>query len=141
MTNKQYKALVTDRIFFGGVHAIDELMANEKIDVIYDLRADVDGSLPSEISIHQPLLDDENDQDNSVREAVNKVLEAYREGKNVYFHCNTGRGRGGTLAAATLLELGKAETVEEAELMTQAIRPETNIKPAFKESLKRLYGK
>ena len=139
MTNKPYKALVTDRIFFGGVDAIEELMANEKIDVIYDLRADVDGELPSEISIHQPLLDDMESQDDSIREAVNKVMEAYREGKNVYFHCNTGRGRGGTLAAATLLELGKAENVEEAELMTEAIRPETNIKPAFKEALKRLY--
>ncbi|GEN84120.1 hypothetical protein SLU01_24320 [Sporosarcina luteola] len=139
MTNKPYKAIVTDRIFFGGVDAIEELMANEKIDVIYDLRADVDGELPSEISIHQPLLDDAESQDDSIREAVNKVMEAYREGKNVYFHCNTGRGRGGTLAAATLLELGKAENVEEAELMTEAIRPETNIKPAFKEALKRLY--
>lgn len=141
MTNKPYKALVTDRIFFGGVDAIDELMANEKIDVIYDLRAKVDGPLPSDVSVHQPLLDDENEQDNSIREAVNKVMDAYKEGKNVYFHCNTGRGRGGTLAAATLLELGKAENVEEAELMTQAIRPETNIKPTFKASLNRIYGK
>src|SRR5690606_12788400 len=118
-----------------------ELMANEKIDVIYDLRATVDGPLPSDISVHQPLPDDENEQDNSIREAVKNVVEAYKEGKNVYFHCNTGRGRGGTLAAATLLELGKAENVEEAELMTEAIRPETNIKPAFKEALNRLYGK
>lgn len=142
MTNKPYKALVTDRIFFGGVDAIDELMANENIDVIYDLRAEVDGALPKDISIHQPLLDDnEREQDNSIREAVDKVIKAYKEGKNIYFHCNTGRGRGGTLAAATLLELGKAETVEEAELMTQAIRPETNIKPAFKASLNRLYEK
>ena len=140
MTNKPYKALVTDRIFFGGVDAIDELMANEKIDVIYDLRAEIDGPLPSDISIHQPLLDNESEQDNSIREAVDKVMKAYKEGKNIYFHCNTGRGRGGTLAAATLIELGKAETVEEAELMAQAIRPETNIKPAFKESLNRLYG-
>ncbi|WP_252502562.1 dual specificity protein phosphatase family protein [Sporosarcina sp. Marseille-Q4943] len=141
MTNKPYKALVTDRIFFGGVNAIDELLANEKIDIIYDLRAEVDDPLPSDISIHQPLLDDADEQDNSIREAVNKVMEAYKDGKNIYFHCNTGRGRGGTLAAATLLELGKAENVEEAELMTQAIRPETNIKPAFKDALNRLYGK
>lgn len=140
MTNKPYKALVTDRIFFGGVDAIEELMANEKIDVIFDLRAEVEGSLPSNVSIHQPLLDGADEQDNSIREAVNKVMEAYKEGKNVYFHCNTGKGRGGTLAAATLIELGKAENVEEAELMTQAIRPETNIKPAFKEALNRLYG-
>lgn len=141
MTNKPYKALVRDQIFFGGVDAIEELRKDEKIDVIYDLRAKVDGPLPSNISVHQPLLDDENEQDNSIREAVDKVMEAYKEGKNVYFHCNTGRGRGGTLAAATLLELGKAENVEEAELMTQAIRPETNIKPAFKAALNRLYGK
>lgn len=140
MTNKKYKALVTDRIFFGGVDAIDELMANEKVDVIYDLRATVDGPLPSEISVHQPLLDDEDGQDTSIRRAVDNVMKAYNEGKNVYFHCNTGRGRGGTLAAATLLELGKAENVEEAELMTQAIRPETNIKPAFKAALNRIYG-
>ena len=59
MKNKQYKALVTDRIFFGGVDAIDELIENEKIDVIYDLRAKVDGPLSSDISVHQPLLDDE----------------------------------------------------------------------------------
>ncbi|WP_432357954.1 protein-tyrosine phosphatase family protein [Sporosarcina sp. UB5] len=139
MTNKPYKALVTDRIFFGGVNAIDELLASEKIDVIYDLRAEVDGPLPSTISVHQPLLDDAEAQDESIREAVNKVLEAYKSGKNVYFHCNTGRGRGGTLAAATLIELGKAENVEEAELMTRTIRPETNIKPAFKAALNRLY--
>lgn len=139
MTNKPYKALVTDRIFFGGVDAIEEVIANEKIDVIYDLRATVNGELPSELSIHQPLLDDAGAQDDSIREAVSKVIEAYKEGKNIYFHCNTGRGRGGTLAAATLLELGKAENIEEAELMTTTIRPETNIKPAFKEALKRIY--
>ncbi|MCG7344512.1 protein tyrosine phosphatase [Sporosarcina sp. ACRSL] len=141
MTSKPYKALVTDRIFFGGVDAIDELLANEKIDIIYDLRAKVDGPLPSEISVHQPLLDDADAQDESIREAVTKVVEAYKSGKNIYFHCNTGRGRGGTLAAATLLELGKTETVEEAELMTEAIRPETNIKPPFKAALNRLYSK
>ncbi|MCM3743693.1 dual specificity protein phosphatase family protein [Sporosarcina luteola] len=141
MSNKQYKALVADRIFFGGVDAIDELVANEKIDVIFDLRAKVDGPLPSNLSVHQPLLDDADEQDHSIREAVNKVMDAYNSGKNVYFHCNTGRGRGGTLAAATLLELGKAEDIEEAELMTQIIRPETNIKPAFKAALSRIYAK
>ncbi|MDN4606952.1 tyrosine-protein phosphatase [Sporosarcina sp. F6_3S_P_2] len=139
MTNKRYKALVTDRIFFGGVDAIEEVTENEKIDVIYDLRANVNGELPSDISIHQPLLDDAETQDDSIRQAVNKVIEAYKEGKNIYFHCNTGRGRGGTLAAATLLELGKAENIAEAEMMTMAIRPETDIKPPFKEALKRIY--
>ena len=39
MPNKKYKALIPNRIFIGGVDAIDELLSNEKIDVIFDLRA------------------------------------------------------------------------------------------------------
>lgn len=136
---KSYKALLPERIFFGSVNAIDELMKEQKIDIIYDLRAKVNGDLPSEISVHQPLLDDEEAQDHSIREAVKKVVDAYNDGKNIYFHCNTGRGRGGTLAAATLLELGKAHSVEEAEALTKEIRPETAIQPSFKAALKRLY--
>ena len=41
MENKNYGELIPNRIFTGGIDAIDELLANEKIDVIYDLRAEV----------------------------------------------------------------------------------------------------
>ena len=43
MTNKKYEELIPNRIFIGGVDAIDDLLANENIDVIYDLRAEVTG--------------------------------------------------------------------------------------------------
>ena len=102
MTNKKYEALVPDRIFIGGIDAIDELLENEKIDVIYDLRAEVKGPLSSEISIHQPIVDEADNQDESIKAAVTEVMNAYNSGKNVYFHCNTGRGRAGTIATATL---------------------------------------
>ena len=49
-------------------------------------------------------------------------MDAYHAGKNVYFHCNTGRGRAGTIATATLLELELANTVEEAEQKAKEIR-------------------
>ncbi len=91
------------------------LLTNEKIDVIYDLRAEVKGPLSSDISVHQPIVDEADDQDDSIKAAVKEVVNAYNSGKNVYFHCNTGRGRAGTIATATLIELGLAKTVDEAE--------------------------
>lgn len=139
MTNNIYEELVPNRIFIGGVDAIDNLLANEKIDVIYDLRAEVKGPLSSEISIHQPIVDDAEHQDQSIQAAVSEVVKAYKAGKNVYFHCNTGRGRAGTVATAALLELGLANSVDEAEQQAIAIKPTINVKPQFKEALKRLY--
>ncbi len=139
MTNKDYEELVANHIFIGGVDAIDNLLTKEEIDVIFDLRAEVKGPLSSAISIHQPIVDDAEHQDQSIQVAVSEVVNAYKAGKNVYFHCNTGRGRAGTVATAILLELGLANSVEEAEQQATAIRPTINIKPQFKEALKRLY--
>ena len=139
MPNKKYKALIPNRIYIGGVDAIDELLANEKIDMIFDLRAEVNGPLSSNISIHQPISDEAELQDESITKAVAAVMDAYHAGKNIYFHCNTGRGRAGTIATATLLELKLAKTVEEAETKAKEINSEINVRPQFKEALKRVY--
>ena len=58
----------------------------------------------------------------------------------MYFHCNTGRGRAGTIAAATLLELELANSIEDAEQKAKEIRPQINIRPQFKDALKRIYN-
>ena len=125
----------------GGVDAVEDLLTNEKIDIIYDLRAEVNGPLSSNISVHQPIVDEAEHQDKSIQAAVKEVIGAYNAGKNVYFHCNTGRGRAGTVATATLLELGLANSVEEAEQKAKEIRPTINVRPQFKEALKRIYTK
>lgn len=139
MTNKKYEALVPGRIFIGGADAIDELLASEEIDVIYDLRAEVNGPLPSDLSVHQPIVDEAEHQDESIKNAVSAVMGAYHAGKNVYFHCNTGRGRAGTVATAALLELEQAQSVEEAEQQAKDIRPSINLREPFKDALKRIY--
>lgn len=141
MTNKKYEALIPERIFIGSIDAIDDLLENEKIDVIYDLRAEVSGQLSSDLSIHQPIVDEAEHQDESIKAAVKEVVDAYHSGKNVYFHCNTGRGRAGTIAAATLLELELANSVEDAEQKAIEIRPQISIRPQFKDALNRIYNK
>lgn len=140
MMEKNYGELIPNRIFIGGVDAIDNLLANENIDIIYDLRAEVNSALPSEKSIHQPIVDDAEQQDDSILAAVKKVIDAYNQGKNIYFHCNTGRGRAGTIATAALLELSLANSIEEAEELAKEARSNINIKPQFKDALKRIYG-
>jgi len=141
MTTEKYDELIPKRIFIGGVDAIAGLLANENIDIIYDLRAEVKGALPSNKSIHQPIVDNAEDQDDSIQAAVKEIVNAYKDGKNVYFHCNTGRGRAGTIATATLLELGLADSIDEAEQQTKVIRSSIRISPQFKEALKRIYEK
>ncbi len=141
MPKNNYEALVPGRIFFGGVNAIDQLVEEEYIDVIYDLRAEVNGELPSDKSVHQPIVNEPEQQEASIEEAVQAVMDAYHDGKNVYFHCNTGRGRGGTIATAVLMELNEASSVDEAEAKVKNIRPTTNVRPAFNEALKSIYEK
>lgn len=141
MPKNNYEALVPGRIFVGGLDAIDPLLENEDIHVIYDLRAEVPKELPSDRSVHQPIVDDLSTQQESIQNAVEAVMKDYHAGKNVYFHCNTGRGRGGTIATAVMLELQQAATVDEAEEKVKCIRPATNVRPQFKEALKNLYEK
>jgi thioredoxin reductase (NADPH) len=139
MNEKHYQALIDDRIFVGGVADVESAIEDEKIDVVYDLRAEVAAS-SSDISKHQPIVDDGEFQDESIRTGVKQIVQDYQEGKKIFFHCNSGRGRAGTMAVATLMELRLANTIEEAEAKVKIIRPEVDVKPQFKEALKRIYG-
>jgi thioredoxin reductase (NADPH) len=139
MNEKHYQALIDDRIFVGGVADVESAIKDEKIDVVYDLRAEVAAS-SSDISKHQPIVDDGEFQDESIRTGVKQIVQDYQEGKKIFFHCNSGRGRAGTMAVATLMELRLADTIEEAETKVKMIRPEIDVKPQFKEALKRIYG-
>ena len=139
MNEKHYQALIDNRIFVGGVADVESAIEDEKIDVVYDLRAEVAAS-SSDISKHQPIVDDGEFQDESIRTGVKQIVQDYQEGKKIFFHCNSGRGRAGTMAVATLMELRLADTIEEAEAKVKMIRPEIDVKPQFKEALKRIYG-
>lgn len=139
MTEKNYQALIDDRIFIGGVADVTSAIEEEKIDVVYDLRAEVAAS-SSEISKHQPIVDDGAFQDESIRTGVKQIVQDYQDGKKIFFHCNSGRGRAGTMAVATLMELRLANTIEEAEARVKMVRPEVDVKPQFKDALKRIYG-
>jgi protein-tyrosine phosphatase len=139
MSEQNYQALIRDRIFIGGADDVREVMENEKADVIFDLRAEAPTESSDFNRIHSPIVDDQENQEESVKNAIDNVVGAYHEGKKVYFHCGGGSNRTGTVAIGTLLALGEADTIEEAEAKAKAIRPKINVKSEMKEVLKRIY--
>lgn len=137
MTAKNYHELIKDRIYIGGADDVKDVMANEKADIIFDLRSEAPDV--NYDRTHTPIVDDAEKQDESIKRSIDHVINAYNEGKKVYFHCGGGSNRTGTVAIGTLLSLGKAKTIEEAEEVAKAVRPKINVKPEMKESLRRIY--
>ncbi|MEZ0482300.1 dual specificity protein phosphatase family protein [Planococcus sp. SSTMD024] len=138
--SEAYQQIVKDRIFIGGAADAKTAVKNEGIDVVFDLRAEAGNSDESYTRIHTPIVDDSlEQQDESIQEAVDGVVTAYEEGKKIFFHCAGGSNRTGTVAIGTLLALGEAKTVDEAEQMAMNVRPIISVKPELKESLHRIF--
>ncbi|MEG9298053.1 dual specificity protein phosphatase family protein [Mangrovibacillus sp. Mu-81] len=141
MTTKNYHELVKDRIYIGGADDLDDVMKNEKVDIAFDLRAEAPKEESKYKRMHSPIVDNADQQDESVKKSIDLVVKAYNEGKKVYFHCQGGSNRTGTVAIGTLLALKKASTMEDAEKIAKAARPKINVKPEMKETLQRIFPK
>ncbi|MCQ6557973.1 protein-tyrosine phosphatase family protein [Paenibacillus mendelii] len=141
---KNYQNLIDDKIFFGGAADVEDMFNNEGIEVVVDLRGEAtECAFPNNGLewIQVPLGDNANGpQDKLFKDAIHHVIEAYNSGKKVGFHCGGGGGRAGTVAVGTLIELGKCQTIEEAEALAKSIRPKVNIKPPQREALDKIYG-
>lgn len=138
--NKNYQELVKDRIFIGGAADAMNAVDAEQIDVVVDLRAEVTEGAYEYLRVHSPIVDDSDEQqDESVKKAIDQVVDAYNGGKKIYFHCAGGSNRTGTVAIGTLLALGKADSIEEAEAQAKSVREKINVKPPLKESLQRIF--
>ena len=85
MTTKNYQELVKDRIYIGGADDVEDMMENEKVDVIFDLRAEAPTEESKYNRIHSPIVDDADRQDESVKKSIDQVVNAYNEGKNRLF--------------------------------------------------------
>lgn len=136
--DKNYQELFNNQIFFGGAADAKDAIVNEQIDIVIDLRV----AEPEKVEytrIHAPIADEEKDVVPSIQYSVGEVMKAYHDGKKVFFHCGSGSGRAGTIATATLLELGQAKTVDEAEQKAKAIRSKVNVREPMKKALKRIY--
>lgn len=140
---KKYHELIAGRIYFGGAGDIQQMVDEEHVDVVVDLRAESTGCAASSADLiwtQIPLGDNaEQPQAALFKSAIQAVVSAYRDDKKVAFHCGGGKGRTGTVAAGVLLELGLCSTFAEAEARAKTIRPVVSIKPDQREALLQLY--
>ncbi|SFE06807.1 Protein-tyrosine phosphatase [Paenibacillus catalpae] len=141
---KNYHSLHEEKIFMGGAADVEAMEKNENIDVIVDLRGEADGRAYAESKAqHVPISLGDNSPENqhvAFKQAIDEVVNAYRNGKKVAFHCGAGKGRTGTVAAGTLLKLGIAENVEDAISKAKQIRPIIDVKPIQREALEKIFG-
>ncbi|GGD58895.1 protein-tyrosine phosphatase family protein [Paenibacillus nasutitermitis] len=140
-----YQALIQDRIYFGGADDVPHMIEDAKCEIIVDLRgeaSEIDHSDEKATKIVVPLGDNtDTPQDVLFHQAISHVVDAYHSGKRVGFHCGGGKGRTGAVAVGTLIELGLARTIEEAEQKAKAIRPVIHIREPQREALTKLYPK
>ncbi|MFX3634796.1 MAG: dual specificity protein phosphatase family protein [Candidatus Pristimantibacillus sp.] len=106
--NKEYHALITDRIFMGAAKDVQSMVDDEGVTVVVDLREEAENCAASGEGlewIKVPLGDDADLlQEGLLRNAIQAVVDAYNAGNKVAFHCGGGKGRTGTVAYGTLIE-------------------------------------
>ncbi|MGP1909867.1 protein-tyrosine phosphatase family protein [Metabacillus sp. JX24] len=139
MQPKNYHELIKNRIYIGGAADAPAAAENEQTDIVFDLRSESDHPAAGFHRIHSPITDNQEQQDESVKSSIDQVVNAFHEGKKIYFHCGGGSNRTGTVAIGTLLSLNMASSIEEAERRAKEVRPKIQVKPEMKETLKRLY--
>ena len=63
MTTKNYHELIKDRIYIGGADDVKDILENEQVDVIFDLRAESSNVDLEYNRIHSPIVDDAENQE------------------------------------------------------------------------------
>lgn len=142
--SKNYHVLIPGQVFMGGANDVQSMVDNEGVKVVVDLREEAEqcAAVGEGLKwIQVPLGDEASEpQEQLLRTAIEAVTVAYNNGEKVAFHCGGGKGRTGTVAYGTLIELGLADNIEDAEQQAQSIRSILNIKPAQRKSLEDLYS-
>ncbi|MEK8210353.1 dual specificity protein phosphatase family protein [Paenibacillus sp. FSL L8-0696] len=142
MNEKSYHALVPN-LYMCGAQDVNQLILEQGIDVVVDLRAEVDSVelTPLNITrIHAPLEDHSEDTEESqMKQAIHAVVTHHLAGKKVAFHCGAGRGRTGAVAVGTLMELGLASDIDNALSKAREARSVLKMNEAQRATLMRLY--
>lgn len=134
-----YNELIEGRVYFGGADDAANAVCEKEIGKVIDLRVNGREDKVDYPYIHQPIADESDEIPQSIQDGVKEVVHAYQSGEKVYFHCGSGNGRASVMAVATLMELGAAGALEEAENMVKEVRPSASIRPNMREALEKLY--
>lgn len=132
-----YNELISNRIFIGSADDASKAVALEKVNQVFDVRVNGRQEAVEYLYTHSPIL--ENQEAATIKVGAEKIATSYQAGEKIYIHCGSGTGRAAVMAAATLLEIGAASTVEAAIEQVKHARPGAKFQPKMEAALKELY--
>lgn len=131
---------ITEQVYLGPQHGkfAHRRLANVGIAASLNMRtgySDVENGIGFGEYLQLPTTDGEAPTTEQLREGCEFVRRIVRRGESVYIHCQTGLGRGPTMAAAFLI--GEGESMEDAIAAIKHVRPFTDLQPSQLAALRR----
>jgi len=136
-----YKELVQGKVWIGSLGDTISLIEKEGCHVIVDLRSEkvLTGKEHPLHYVRIPLEQDGEHQQTIIQETVDWICELTEGGYRIGIHCSEERSRTGCIAIGTLIRLGGASTVQEAQATLQALWPDVRLRPQLLAALHDLY--
>jgi hypothetical protein len=115
-----------------------EALRAEGVDAVVDLTAEF--AEPKALTefhyLNIPILDLTAPTDLQLQAALDFITRTMRTGK-VYLHCKIGYSRTATIAACFLIQVGRAQSPEEAMALLRKVRPSIVIRPEAEATIRR----
>lgn len=125
------------RIFVGSAADAEQAAEQGLVTKVYDVRVNGRQEAVPYSYTHSPIEDQNEAQ--TIKRAAKQIAKDVDAGESIYIHCGSGTGRAAVMAAATLMELQQAATIEEAMETVKQKRKGANFKPNMVSALQSLY--
>lgn len=131
---------ITEQIYLGPQHGklAHRRFANLGIAASVNMRtgySDVENGIGFGEYLQLPTTDGEAPTLEQLYQGCEFIRRIVRRGESVYIHCQTGLGRGPTMAAAFLI--GEGRSMEDAIAAIKHVRPFTDLQPSQLAALRR----
>lgn len=133
------KEVVKGRLYVGSAEEASLAAATGKVTTVMDVRVNGLTERPAYSYIHCPIADESDAIAESIQVGVTELKARYEQGESIYLHCGSGNGRASVMTVAALIELGIAETVEQAEAYLLEKNPAATIRPNMRAALQQNY--
>lgn len=135
--NRPYDELLAGKMYVGSADDATCAIADRKATHVFDVRVNGRNEQVDYVYTHSPI--EENHLANTIKNGAEQIATAIRGGESVYIHCGSGTGRAAVMAAATLMELKEASTIDDAMNIVLQKRTGARFQPNMVTALQQLY--
>ena len=135
--DRQYDELIAGKMYVGSADEAACVIADQKASHVFDVRVNGRSEPVDYVYTHSPI--EENYLAETIKSGAEQIATTIRKGEPVYIHCGSGTGRAAVMAAATLMELKEASTIDDAMNIVLEKRKGARFQPIMVTALQQLY--